>query len=235
MKYIRAFSIILIFAGFCFSLPTGVSSVTAGTAVTLGTQTPGTASAWGGNITSLNLTINSTTLHWQGFYGIVTSSLRLASGNSSNVSTLKLWNVSNINGQIYVSQSSNVNFSALNSTSASLANVDSAFSFLSGANDAASQTGADSSNPSFNVGQYAVAANSYPHITTFNSSGSAVWREVVMRHATTGTESDFVFVGLLNSSGVAYNGESAHFQVIVPENSAGDTSVTTYYFYGEIQ
>lgn len=235
MNILRALFAAFAVFSLSFALPTGASSVSAGTPVSLGTQAPGTADAWGGNITQLNLSINSSTLHWQGFYGSISASLRLASGDEGSVNTLKTWNVSNVSGQIYVSQSSNVDFTLLNSTPATLSNVDSAFAFLSGANDAAVNTGTNSANPEFNVGQYAVSANSYPLISTYDNLGNPVWKQVVMRHASSGTPSDFVFVGILNSSGIAFNGNPAHFQIIVPENSAGDTSVTTYYFYGEIQ
>ncbi|MFA5108580.1 MAG: hypothetical protein WC492_03565 [Candidatus Micrarchaeia archaeon] len=238
MKKFVAFLVFAMFSlcvGFIYSLPVGGTSVTAGTPVTLGTISAGTASAWGGNITQVNLTINSTTLHWQGFYGSTTASLRLAAGNDSNLSTLKVWNVSTLVGQIYVSRSSNVDFTKLNSTSAALTDVDNAFSFLNGANDAAASTGSDSSNPAFTVGQYQMYANRYPLITTLDNSSGHSWKQVITRHASTSSATDFVFVGILNNSGIAFNGDSANFQVIVPENSAGDDSATTYYFYGEVQ
>ncbi|MFH1095523.1 MAG: hypothetical protein V1728_04865 [Candidatus Micrarchaeota archaeon] len=217
-----------------YALPVG-ANVTAGTPVTLGTTTAGTADAWGGNITQVNLTINSSTLHWQGFYGSVTGSLRLASGNESNVSTLKLWTVSTLRGQIYASRASNIDFTVLNSTAVTLAAVDSAFSFLSGANDAAVNTGTDSLNPAFSIGQYAVGASTAPLITTLNSTGQSMWQQVVLNDGNTSDSSRYVFVGIINNSGVAYNGQSANFQIIVPENSVGDATPTTYYFYGEVQ
>jgi hypothetical protein len=217
-----------------FALPVG-ATVSAGSPVTLGTVAAGTASAWGGNITQVNLTINSSTLHWQGFYGSITGSLILGSGAGDNLKAMKIWSVDNLRGQVYVSRSANVDFSAVNSTSVSLSDIDNAFSFLLNSNDAAVNTGTNNANPSFYVGQYIVPSNSRPLITTFNNASQPVWKEVVLKHANTGTPEDFVFVGIINASGIAYNGDLAHFQVIVPENAAGDTSVSTYYFYGEIQ
>lgn len=222
-------------AGLAFAAPVGAST-TAGTPVTLGTTTVGTASAWGGNITQVNLTINSSTQRWQGFYGSVTGSLRLASGsNSTGFSTVKTWTVSNLRGQVYASTSSNVDFTAVNSTAVTLADVDSAFSFLSGFSDAAANTGTDNANPAFNVSQYTVAGNSRPLITTNSNASAGVWKEVVLAHgANLSNPTNLVFVGLLNNSGVAYNGASANYQIIVPENSVGENTATTYYFYGEV-
>lgn len=217
------------------ALPVGSTTVSAGTPITLGTLSPVSASALGGNVTELNLSIASVTLHWQGFYGSITASLQLGTGSGGENSTLKQWAVGNISGQMYASRSSTVDFTLLNSTPTTLSDLDSAFSFLQGANDAATNSGTDSANPAFNIGQYAVEANSFPLIRSRDDSGNEVWDEIVMRHATDGNPSDFVFVGILNNSGVAFNGEAAHFQLVVPEDSAGDATSTTYYFYGEIQ
>lgn len=227
------FLICLMLFSLGFSLPVG-ASVSAGTPVTLGTIPAGTAAAWGGNITKVNLTINSSTLHWQGFYGSISAALRLASGNGSNISTMKTWNVNTLTGQVYVSRSSNIDFTALNSTSLTLSDVDNIFSFLLNANDAANNTGSNNANPQFYIGQYIVASNTKPLITTYDNNSQPIWKEVVLRHSTTGNPEDFVFVGLINSSGTAYNGDPAHYQLIVPQNALGG-SLTTYYFYGEVQ
>lgn len=222
---------LLFLGGLAFAAPVGASNVTAGTPVTLGSASTGTAQAWGGNITQVNFTINSTTLHWQAFYGSITAGLRLASSGG----TVKSWTVSTLRGMVYVSQSSNVDFSALNSTSVSLANLDSAFSFLSGADDSAANTGTNSANPAFNISQYQVLVNSRPLITTRNGSGVEAWKQVVLNDGNTSNQSRYVFAAFINSSGSAYDNSSAQYQVIVPENAAGDTTPTTYYFYGEIQ
>ncbi|MDE1798211.1 MAG: hypothetical protein KGH63_02290, partial [Candidatus Micrarchaeota archaeon] len=160
--------LLLLAASIAFGLPVGATNVVAGTPVTLGAGAAGTAAAWGGNVTQVNLTINSSTLHWQGFYGNVTASLTLGSGSSA----VKTWTVSTLRGQIYASTSNSVDFTAVNSTAVTVANVDSAFSFLSGANDAAANTGSNDANPAFSVGAYNVSANSRPLITTYNASGS---------------------------------------------------------------
>ena len=224
--------LLLLAAGLAFGLPVGASPVSAGTPVTLGSTAAGTAAAWGGNITQVNLTINSSTLHWQGFYGNVTASLTLGSGGNA----VKTWTVSTLRGQIYASTSNSVDFTQVSSTSVTRANVDSAFSFLSGANDATVNTGAsDTANPAFSVGQYNITANSRPLITTFNNSASPAWQEVILAYGTPTVPSNLIFTGLLNGSGNAYNNASANFQIIVPSNQVGVSTPTTYYFYGEVQ
>ncbi len=222
---------LLLFGGLAFAGPVGVSNVTAGTPVTLGSASAGTSQAWGGNITQVNFTINSTTLHWQAFYGTISAGLRLASSGG----TVKSWTVSSVRGMVYVSQSANVDFSSLNSTSVSLANVDSAFSFLTDADDSAANTGTNSANSAFNVSQYQVAVNSRPLITTRNGAGAEAWKQVVLNDGNTSNMSRYVFAAFINASGTAYDNSSAQYQVIVPENAAGDNTPTTYYFYGEIQ
>ena len=222
---------LLLFGGFASAGPVGATSVTAGTAVTLGSASTGTAQAWGGNITQVNFTINSSTLHWQAFYGTITAGLRLA----SSAGTVKSWTVSSVHGMVYVSQSSNVDFTSLNSTLVNLGQVDSAFSFLSGADDSAANTGSNAANPQFNVSDYQVAVNSRPLITTRDGSGLESWQQVVLNDGNTTSQPHYVFAAFINASGTAYDNSSAQYQVIVPENAAGDNTPTTYYFYGEIQ
>ncbi len=228
---IAALFALSLFYGLVSAAPVGAQNVTAGTPVTLGSASSGTAAAWGGNITQVNFTINSSTLHWQAFYGSISAGLRLASASG----TVKNWTVSTVHGMVYVSQSSNVDFSAVNSTGVNLAAVDGTFSFLAGADDSAANTGTDASNPQFNVSQYQVSANSRPLITTRDGSGAESWRQVVLNDGDTANASHYVFAAFINASGYAYDNSSAQYQVIVPENSAGDISPTTYYFYGEIQ
>lgn len=229
-KFYMGAVLLLLAFGLGFALPVGATSVTAGTPVTLSSVSAGTASAWGGNITQVNLTINSSTLHWQAFYGTVNGSLRLAANATAAV---KIWSVSTITGQIYASQSSNIDFTLVNSTGVNLSNTDSAFSFLSGAADSATNSGTNNANPAFNVSQYPVSANSRPVITTMNGSGAQAWQEVVLTTDNT-TASKYVFTGLLNNSGNSFSNVSAQFQIIVPANQVGTTAATTYYFYGEI-
>ena len=228
---ITAIFALCLLGGLVMAAPVGAQNVTAGTPVTLGSASSGTAAAWGGNITQVNFTINSSTLHWQAFYGSITAGLRLASASG----TVKNWSVSSVHGVIYVSQSSNVDFSAVNSTGVNLAAVDGTFSFLSGADDSAAHTGTDSSNPAFNVSQYRVAANTRPVITTRDGSGTESWQQVVLNDGDNSSATHYVFAAMINASGTAYDNSAAQYQVIVPENSAGDITPTTYYFYGEIQ
>jgi hypothetical protein len=223
------------FAFLCSTLsaiPIGANVTSAGTPVTLGSQPAGTASAWGGNITEVNLTINSSTLHWQGFYGTITAGLRLAGPNNNS---MKTWSVSTIKGQVYASTSNNVDFTQLSTVDGALTDLDTAFSFLSGEDDSAANTGTDDANSEFLVGQYVVSANSRPKITTHSNESSDVWEQVIAWHDTNTSDNEsYVFVGILNNSGKAFNGADANYQIIVPEDSAGDTTPTTYYFYGEI-
>lgn len=231
MFVVFALSVLTLF-GAMFAIPVGAQVADTGTPVTLGAQAAGTADAWGGNITEVNLTINSSTLHWQGFYGSVTAGLRLAGPNNNS---MKTWTVNTIKGQVYASTSNNVDFTQLSSLDAALTTLDTAFAFLDGEDDNATSTGSDDANSAFNVGQYTIGANSRPKITTHSNETNDVWEEVITWHD--GDSSDnqsVVFVGILNDSGKAFNGDDADYQIIVPEDSAGDQSPTTYYFYGEI-
>lgn len=228
-------TLLLLAIGLGFSVVPAGATVTSGTVVQLGSGTAGTANAWGGNISQVNLTINSSTLHWAAFYGNVTGALRLASVSGSNTSTVKTWSVSTISGQIYASTGTNVDFSSIGGTNITGGNLDTAFSFLSGAADSGTNTVTASLNPAISVGSISIAAGTRPLITTMDWSGNQVWNEVVLTDGTPTTATSVVFAGVLNNTGRAYNNASAHFQIIIPENSAGDTSASSVSFWGELR
>ena len=232
-RYVYVLAAVLLAAGLVAAEPVG-AQVTAGTPVTLGSGPVGSVQAWGGNITSVNLAINSTTLHWQAFYGNVSAGLRLASNQSGQTYTVKSWTVDNLRGQIYVSRSSNIDFSNLSSVDPSINNLDTAFPFLSGANDRANNTGSDNANPALTVGPYSIAANTRPIIQTNNGNNSAAWTQVVLNYNDVTSATNYVFSVPINASGNAYDNTSANYQAMVPANATTGSAVT-YYFYGEIQ
>ena len=210
------------------------ANVTAGTPVTLGTGASGSVGAWGGNITVVNLTINSTTLHWQAFYGNVSAGLRLASNQSGTTYTVKSWTVDNLRGVVFASRGNNIDFTNLSTADPALNSLDTAFPFLSSANDRANNTGTDNANPTMTVGPYTITANTRPIIQTSNSTSTTAWTQVILNDGDTSAATHYVFAVPINASGVAYDNSAANYQIIVPANASIGTS-TTYYFYGEIQ
>lgn len=232
MKVLSIMAVLAVLVSATYAALPVNATATAGTPLTLSNSVAaGTVSAWGGNVTPVNLVINSSTLHWQGFFGNVTGSLGLGYGSS----VLKTWSLSTVRGQVYASQGTSIDFTVLNSTSVTLANVDAAFSFLTGASDSAANSGSNGANSAFNITHYTVQASSKPRILTYNSSGASVWETVVLNSGDTANTTKYVFAGLLNNSGIAADGTAANFQILVPENSAGNLVSTTYYFYGEVQ
>jgi len=221
-------------ASLIWAAVTGADPVTAGTPVTLGTGAAGSVEAWGGNITAVNLTINSTTLHWQAFYGNITAGLRLASNQTGTLYTVKSWTVDNLRGVVFVSRGNNIDFTNLTTPDPVLENLDTAFPFLANANDRAAQTGTDDANPAMQIGSYSITANTRPIIQTSNSTSSTAWTQVILNDGNTEVATDYVFAVPINSTGRSYDNLAANYQVIVPANATSGTSAT-YYFYGEIQ
>jgi len=226
------FVFVLVLAVAAFAAPVNITSITAGTSRTLtNSGAAGTVAAWGGNVTPVDVVINSSTMHWQGFYGNVTGSLGLGGG----ASLLKTWTLSTLRGQVYASTGSNIDFTVLNSTAVPLANLDSAFSFLSAAADSAANSGSNNANTQFNISNYNVAASSKPRIMTMNGTGDLAWETVVLNANSVGTTTAYVFTGLINNSGKAFDNTAANFQIMVPVNGAGGSPAVNYYFYGEVQ
>ncbi len=209
----------------------GANITSTGTPVTLPRGAATTVSIYGGNATNLNLQINSTTLHWQGFYGNITGALRLAAGTS----TLKTWNVSSVSGQVYISTSPNINFAALASTSVNLSNVDSAFSFLSGSDDSAQNTGVENSNSAINISYYPLSINTRPVIYSRDSTLAANWQQIVLAQSLSYDKNSLVFTGIIRPAQLVFNGQAGDFQIVVPASGINGSTAETYYFYGELR
>ena len=206
------------------------ATTSVGTPVTLPVE-PATLATVTGAPTNITLDINSTTLHWQGFYGNVTGSIALGYGSSK----LKTWDLGPKSGQVYISTSANINFSQINSTDVLLNDVDSAFTFLSGADDSANLTGVEDSNSQINISNYVLAANSRPVIYSRDKSGSASWQQIVLAHTTPSGKDTFVFGGIIREGAQAFNGQAADFQIVVPTSGILNTTGESYYFYGEVR
>lgn len=208
----------------------GVAQPSVGNPVTLPVQASSVASV-SGIPTNISLQINSTTLHWQGFYGNVTGSIALAYGNS----TLRSWNISSVFGQVYACTSQNIDFSALNSTAVNLSDIDSAFTFLSGADDSAAITGVADSNSQINISYFTLYQSTRPVIFSRDKAGSPLWQQIILSQGASPQKGDLVFAGIIRDDQQSFNGQSADFQIVVPTSGILNSTGESYYFYGEIQ
>ena len=188
-----------------------------------------------GNVTELNVTANSITQTWQGYFGNITGTIVL--GNSNN-QTLYNWNLSSPHGEIYATRASTVPtwISVACATSAQITTEDTAL----GVNESVDQ---DSVNRTFinttafnqfyvgsiviNSTQNCKAAN------LFNSSGtySTNFQEVLLHDGTS-----LIYTGIITQDSTGFDNRTHDFEMLVGENGHnGDANPTPYYFYVELQ
>lgn len=195
------------------------ATVTPGTPETWSGPSPGSTTAEGGNITEVNMSGVSQTIHWQGFWGQVSGSIALKDASNN---TMYNWTVTTVSGNVYTSnQSTGISWSTLEAGEAGDCNN------IVG-------TGADSCTNTFTAGtrSFIVAGNtisSVPRVQTFNYTGSGTFDEGILEKS--GGGPPWVYVAEIYNNANTFKNGIADFQMIVPVNG---TNTVTYYFWLEL-
>lgn len=223
---------LLVTASFVAADPAGATSVTEVTSSTYNVSaiSPGQANAQAGNVTELSLNGSGVTTSWQGYYGNITGTIILADASGNNFYD---WNISTPSGEVYASRSNAVDWSTINCSNST--DVSSEETYL-GQNatdpDSVSNTFALTSHPSFYVGSTNITGCYSTHAyDSTGGQGTGFWQ--VLLHDTANT----VYSTILDSSvGTGFDSNPWNFELLVGENGKnGDTTVTPYYFYVELQ
>lgn len=177
----------------------------------------------GGNITNGDLGSATLTEKWAAYWGNVSGSIQLWDGTNS----VYTWSVSNSSVVGEVCASTNSAFAFSTATSGSGADVDTAWAFTTTDTDSATNTltgaGCDLT---------------FTGITTISGSDSVLhtdsnYETCVIDDGSTGAETNFAFCGVLNSTGLSFDGTPSQYELMVPTtDTAGATE--TYYFYLEL-
>lgn len=188
----------------------------------------GTASAYAGNVTQVDINGTAVTTGWQGFYGDVFGNIVL--GNSNN-DTLYDWSGASLGGEVYSSINSSITWSTTNCSNAThQATAESQLNFGT-ASDGIDET-FSSTYAWFLLGTNNLT--SCPSTTLNNAAGqSADWPEILLYDT---TASGLVYVSIINQDTQGFDGTNYDYQMIVAEDGhASDTSTTTYYFWAELE
>lgn len=183
---------------------------------------PGTAvTAQGGNVTEVNVSADTSTSRWQGFYGNVSASLALGDGSTV------FFNWSNAGVQaIFASPDNSVDWLSITSRSldAEKEAKDTLFSFDSQDADSINQTIQGSG---CSAGSYLSGAGG---VTPYNSSGlPGLWETCLGDDGATLADT-VLGTNVIAAGGDAFNGQEVQYQLMVPV----PTTNTNYYLYLEI-
>ena len=181
----------------------------------------GTNTADGGYITGLNLSANTQTAKWQGYYGNVSGGIVLRDGDSDSMYE---WSVSAPAGEV-LACSGTPTWSGL--VVATVANLDTACSF---------GTDADNAANTFNdgTGQVVVAGLTIGSVYRAQTEGTGPYYTYLLNYnSNSQVWTDFVFVAPINNDATNFKSTHSDYQMIVPETEASATT-TSYNFYLEL-
>lgn len=233
--------ITLIVSGFslylAYAAPIG-SSITSSSVDSGPTISPATRNDDGGQIITLVLNAEQQNDAWKAYVGNVTGTYVLK--NSNNFSIYEWPLGSSIEGEIYISRASDVNWTSGVLVCGNLSTMTAEQNFFGmGASDTdnINNTFNATAHRAFDVGSKNFALNACPGIalyvndTSQTQGAGAVFQEVAI-YDTEG--SNFVYVSLINDSSTGFDNTTFYdFQAIIPENRTASTG-TAYYFYVEL-
>jgi hypothetical protein len=215
------------------AIPDG-ATVSVGKPQTKNATTAQSVTAAGGNITEVNITADSQTQVWQGFWGQVNGSIVL---QDAAAATFYRWNVFNVSGEVYASRSSSVNFANIapdNNCSNDNPLTGAGFS------DSANNTYSNNTNRFIQVGVVAINASTACAVYTFvNSTAQTSFFQDILLTDTANNQTNFsiggnstVYATPIEGNIAGYNSVLNKYQLLVPVNRTA--GFNTYFFYAEI-
>jgi hypothetical protein len=236
IRIISLFTLTLITCAAAIAAPSGPGTVTTVSSSRFGSVPGYNLSAIAGNVTELSINGTTITQTWQGYFGNITGKIVL--GNANN-QTFYDWNLASPRGEIYATRTSSVpswanvrcaNFTNVNSEDAALG--------VNQANDADSvnRTFLNTTDfTSFYVGSVLInnALGCYG-TRMYNATGvksSTTFAEVLLHDNT-----NLIYTALLDQNALGFDNRNHDFEMLVGENGhSGDSTVTPYYFYLELE
>ena len=200
----------------------GADTLTQGNRSTYTTKNASTAndSAQGGYIVELNLTVQSQSNKWQGYWGNINGNI-LLSDEIGAVFYRWAWNTTNGSGEVYATENSTVTW-----TNVAVGNAE-ALKYVGGS---AQTNQSDSANQTFqsltNVTVGNTTLNNVPSTQTFNSTNSSAFEMGIVRSG----NDNFIF-GRIYNDRTNFKGVASDYQLMVPTPEA---SRATYFFFVEL-
>ncbi len=173
-----------------------------------------------------NLSAEQSTYHWAGLFGNVTGKIVLG-----DTSSFKMFEWDAIGQWVYASIASALTWTGT-WDAATCSDVESAFSFLTGASDDCAHTFTATDN--FNSEATGQSASSTIEAQTYDNTTTAYWNTMVVKDGA--ATPNLVFVAPVETGHKSFNNQTVQYQMILPENGGnGDTSPTQYYLWVELK
>jgi hypothetical protein len=223
-------SMIVALSAFAVAAPNGVT-VTPGTSNRANATGPDDdPNAMAGNITGLDIVGVSTTQSWQGYFGNVSGTIKLAD-NLNNI--MYNWSLASPEGEIYASNASTVVWSSIQCYDEpnNMSEFEKRFGIGLSDVDGLNETFNLNNHPEFFTNNIQFASGACNNTKLYDSTGIGTFDEVLLTDGPS-----LVFASLLEQNANGFDNVPNDFEMIVLENGHGtDTSTTPYYFWAELE
>ena len=220
---------VFIFSSFVSALPIGAEVINQSTSRISVDAAAGNHSAIAGNVTELSIFGYSLTQSWQGYFGNVSGTIMLA---DSNDNVMYNWSLASPNGEIYATNSSNVDWSGIQcyDEANNMTFFESMFGIEPNDADGINETFNLNNHPEFVTNSILFAAGTCDNTKLFDSNGIGTFDEVLLTDG-----SNLIFTSLLLEDANGFDNVPHDFEMIVLEDGHGtDIATTTYYFWVEL-
>jgi hypothetical protein len=179
----------------------------------------------GGNISSVNVSGTVLTDKWAAYSGNVSGRITLDDNGAGAAVFNWTWTPST-GGEVCVSTNSSFGFNA--ATTATAAGIDTAWGFTAGDADSAANTYTTTCGTALTFAQSSVAGTT----AAADIMGLSTFLSCAVDD-TGAAEANYAFCTQIQSAGINYNNQSAHYELMVP-TTAGASATETYFFYLEL-
>jgi len=225
------FIILLLGVAKTVAIPQGVSIIYS-TTENASVRSADSHAAEGGSFTTLRLNVTSQTSKWKAYVGNVTG--RITLDDSSNRSIYD-WSLTTIQGEVYVSRNSSINFSSLGcADNSQIISEENYLNISSSSDDSINTTFRQKTHKSFVIGGVGSIQNSscYAIATYINDAPQSFDEASQFQEVLLSDTRNLVFVTLLENKKVGFDTRVYDFQFIVPDDPREIS--TTYFFYAEL-
>lgn len=204
------------------ALVEGATTVTEGTQSESGGDTALSDNAEGGYINSLDIAGSTQTSMWQGYYGNVTGTLTLEDSSGNSMIT---WIYDDKGGEVFATTNQSADFTSIAAQTAT--GADALLSYMDNAtmSDSVADTFESTYGSNIEIGRTTIGSSSAA-VVTLNTN----FTEVILKD---GADS-LIWTAIINPNKNGFDGVAHDFQMIVPEDNAGTSVVTAYYFFLEL-
>ncbi|MBN1793065.1 hypothetical protein JW826_05265 [Candidatus Woesearchaeota archaeon] len=188
--------------------------------------------AQGGSFTTLLLNVTSQTSKWKAYVGNVTGVITL---DNINNQTIYNWQITSVQGEVYVSRSSSVDFISMAcANDVNITYEQGLLNINASSDDSINNTFYRKIHKSFVIGGTGLVSNSscYAIATFVNDTSQAPSEAATFQEVLMSDGGGLVYSTILENKRSGFDNSSYDFQAIVPDDPTA--VATTYYFYAEL-